>query len=234
MSSKDIYASLSGLRANWRLLDAVANNVANVNTVGFKQHRVSFEQVSRGSLPLANSYAKASPTFQDLSDGPVLVDDVDTHVALQGAGFFVLEGAGGAELLTRSGDWQLDREGYLVTANGEKLMGESGAIQIPDNERPIIALDGTVSLQDGTELDRLRVVKAATVKPEGGGRWRAESELEPADQYRVVQGALEGSNVDGIGAMLELIEEGRHFELLQKAIHTSDEMDAKINNTVRG
>ncbi len=238
--SRDIFPSLSGAIASARQIELVANNVANQSTVGFKAQRGTFEQVNRSFEPLANSYVKLSPGYPDLSDGPLIEDGGETHLALQGRGFLVVEGGEGqgGQLLCRGGALRLDRDGFLVTDRGEKVLGESGPIQVPENEHITVDQAGKVSTTRGDELAQLRLVVPSgppgSVEELGGTRWLARAGTRPATEVVVVQGALEGSNTNPVKEMVDLIQATRYFELYQKAMQTSDELDGRMYATGRG
>ena len=226
--SRDIYPSLSGATAAWRQMEVVANNVSNADTAGFKAQRLRFENVLMDPGLLGNGYVQADHSVQDFRDGSLVHDDVPTHMALRGPGFFAVESNQG-ELLQRAGSFLLDNQGFLVNAEGEKVLGQSGPIQIPDGMGTLtVSTDGVVSV-DGEELDRLRIVAADNPEPLGGTKWRAPGGarvLEPQN-VSVVQGALESSNLDPMRAMTDLVQTSRYFEMYQKAMQTSHEMDGR-------
>lgn len=241
MGSHDIYPTLTAASATWREVEVVSHNLANTNTTGFKEQLVGFELQHRGDLPLESSYVKVNPAGSDITDGPIQQTGVSTHVALRGEGFLLAETETGELALVRSGELRLDNQGYLVTNRGEAVQGQNGPIRVPVGEQVDIAQDGTVTSRrdDGQELsvtplDQLQLVTADELEPLGGTRWRAVGPLRPAANTSVIQGALEGSNVDSIGGMVQLIQASRHFEIYQRAMRTSDELDGRIYNTVRG
>lgn len=240
MSSHDIYPSLSGAKASWTHLEVVANNLANVNSNGFKEQRVAFELQDRGDRPLESNHVQLHTDGADMRDGPITQTGVRTNLALRGRGFLVAQAGDGSEVFVRSGALQLDANNVLTTATGEPILGEGGPVQIPLTFTFEIGSDGTVYVErgDGTEtqpqvLDRLRLEEADTMEPLGGSRWRPVEGLRRAEGATVVQGALEMSNVDPIRNMVELIQAGRHFDMYQKAMRTSDETDARINSTIK-
>ncbi len=212
--SRDLYAALSGASSTMRQLDVVSNNLANVSTTGFKGQRMAFtlDGVDTGH-ELSQSYASPTGTVTDLRDGALARTGRDLDVALSGRGFFVVQGPEGP-LLTRDGHFQLDAEGRLL-AGGEVVMGEGGAIEVPAGESITVTDDGKVVGSVSGELDTLKL---------------APVHVEPRSaDARVHQGALEDSNVDPMGAMAELVQASRYFEVYQKAMHASDEMDAKLH-----
>ena len=241
MSSHDIYPSLSGAMASWRHLEVVSNNIANVSTTGFKEQRVAFELHDYGDLPLQNSFVQLNTDGADLRDGPVTQTGVRTNLALRGRGFLVAQAADGSEVLVRSGALQLDANNTLTTIAGEPVLGEAGPIRIPIGFTFEVAKDGGVyvSRDDGREtqanlLDTLRLEDADELAPLGGARWTAVNGQRPAEGVQVLQGALELSNADPIRNMVDLIQAGRHFDIYQRAMKTSDETDARLLQTIKG
>ena len=224
--SYDIYTSLSGARAAQYQMDIVAQNIANVSTVGYREQRVSFQLQGSGEGVLGQSQADASGVTANMADGAVSVDNDPNHFALQGEGFFVVN-VGGEEMLTRVGQFVVDSEGIMTTAQGNPVMSSTGEIEIPQGETFTVTNDGLIIASESGEIGRFDLVTAEDISPMGGGLWRANSEIRDADPS-VIQGALEGSNVDSMRAMVELIEASRYFEAYQKTMQSSDEMDAKL------
>lgn len=226
--SRDVFVSLSGASSSWRHLEVLAENLSNVSTQGYKEHRVAFSLWENPDDPIGKSYARIDAETRDFSDGPILRDGNDTHLALQGKGFF-LASTGAAPTLVRSGAFNLDADGYLVTASGARIQGEGGDIRIPEDTGFHVDEDGTILDDQGYEIDRIRVVWGDNPQPAGDGQWKVTGELREAEGIRMVQGALEGSNTNPVRCMVELIENSRLFEMYQKAIQTSENMDGQIN-----
>ncbi len=229
--SRDIYASMSGAAAAWTQLEIVANNLANSSTAGFKEQRVSFDLDSAMNDPLGDVYVDTELATPNFDDGALVHDGVETHMALRGKGFFVA-GDSGDQVLVRSGNFQFDSEGFLVTSGGLRIQGQGGPIQLMPGEKLTVAADGTILDQEGQELDKLRIVSAADLVPLGGTSWRADSATYEVEGVEIVQGALESSNTDPMRSMTELMEASRYFEAYQKAMQTSDQLDGQLNQMV--
>lgn len=227
--SRDLYPTLSGASGAWRSLELIANNLANASTTGFKAQRAASTLTGPTGHPLGQAYAEFRPPTVDERDGAVIRDDVPAHLALQGPGYFLV-GTGDAALVTRDGRFALDGDRRLVDASGLALQGEHGSIVIPEGETFTVDAEGAVSGSSSGVLDRLRIVLPDGVRPVGGNRLVAEGALRPG-AARVVQGALEGSNVDALSAMVELVQASRMFEAFQKAMQASDELDARLNQS---
>jgi flagellar basal body rod protein FlgG len=231
--SHSIYPALSGAKVIWQQMEMVSNNLANATSDGFKQHRMALtsERVSPHSL--GNSYVKVAETVHDMSDGGLESTGVDTHLALQGRAFFVVEGDNGP-ILQRAGNFKIDNQGRMVNHRGQPVLGEGGPIEIPDRERMVIDKKGVVRTEEGGEVGRLQLVNSEMLSPMGKGQWRSEGGFTPVGpDVTVTQGALEKSNVDPIKGMVELVEASRYFEAYQKAMQTSDDLDGKANELMR-
>ena len=159
-------------------------------------------------------------------------DNNPTHFALEGNGFFVVQSASGEPLLTRAGIFQLDRNGFLVNAMGEKVMTVSGPIQFDDYQREefTVTEDGRLMDERGGEFARLLIMDGDELEPLAGTRWRATNLREITDNTFIVrQGMLETSNVNPFRTMIEMMETTRHFEMYQKSMQASKEMDSNLN-----
>jgi flagellar basal-body rod protein FlgF len=231
--SGSIYPALSGAKVVWTQMEMLSNNLANATSDGFKQHRMALASERVSAEVLGNSFVKVAETTHDMSDGSLSTTGVDTHLALRGEAFFMVQGDNGP-VLQRSGNFSIDNEGRMVNHRGQPVLGEGGPIEIPDRERMVIDKDGVVRTDQGGELDRIKLVNAARVSPIGHGQWRADGPLIPVeDNVQVLQGSLEKSNVDTIKGMVELVEASRYFEAYQKTMQTSDELDGKANEIMR-
>jgi flagellar basal-body rod protein FlgF len=231
--SRSIYPALSGAKVAWKQMEMVSNNLANATSDGFKQHRMALTSKRVNENALGNSYVAVAETVHDMSDGTLESTGVDTHLALRGRGFFVVQTEGG-QVLQRAGNFRMNSDGELVNQRGQPVLTDSGPLEIPDRERIVIDKQGVVRTEGGGELGRLRIVDAEAVSPLGNGQWRADGGTAPAeDTVQVLQGALEKSNADPIRGMIELVEASRYFEAYQKAMRTSDELDGRSNDLMR-
>lgn len=199
-----------------RRQEVLANNLANVDTTGFRGERV-FARLMEGELTVAD-------TATDRRAGALQQTGAPLDLALGGDGFFVVEGPDG-ERLARGGSFRLDEGGRVVDGNGNALLGENGPLVV-GNGTVAINQRGVVSV-DGKEIDRLRL---ETVPP--GTRLQhaegtlflpdpARAPLEP-EQRAVRQGYLEGSNVNTVDAMVDMISIQRAYAAVQKAVTTLD------------
>ena len=224
---------LSRQMALQRHMDMVANNIANVNTTGFKAEQVLFEEFK---MPVAAhgdfsgddqtlSYVQDWATIQDFSDGAMVQTGGPLDVAIAGDGFFTVQTAGG-ERWSRSGAFQLNNEGTLVDLSGNPVMGEGGQIQFGPEETDInIAADGTVSSSEGAK-GKLRIVEFAdqqALTREGNNLMSGGTPIA-ATNSRVLQGFTEKSNVSGVAEMAEMIRVTRAYESIASLGQKQDDM----------
>jgi flagellar basal-body rod protein FlgF len=216
-------------------IDRVANvghNLTNLATPGYRSVietgaalRYAGMQSANLSLMVASDVAASSI---DTKSAGVTTTGNATDLAIEGDGFFALQSNAGT-LLTRRGDFKLDRDGRLVTSTGEAVLGQSGPITTTSGAITVEA-DGRVF--DGTkQVDQLRVVKVmdpSSLVMQGNGIFLAKSEvLDDATGFRIRQGALEGSNVNSATEMVKLIELVKHIEANQKVMQFQDEILGK-------
>jgi flagellar basal-body rod protein FlgF/flagellar basal-body rod protein FlgG len=222
-----LYAACAGLVARTQALDLTANNLANVNTSGYKAQMPTFTSqlasadASVASNPMAqavNDFGVLGGSRTDLMQGSLEHTGSDLDFALQGDGWFVVQTAGG-RIYTRNGNFHVDHSGCLVTAEGNLVAGAQGAITIPPGKLSVSS-DGTISV-DGALAGQLKVVKFApgtALTPDGNTSFSAPAGGEQGTKATIVQGSLEGSNVNGISAAVGLVALQRHADLLQQAL----------------
>ena len=228
--SRDLYAAYSGAAAAWRHLEVVANNVANANTDGFREARVSFKLADGPVVdsPLQGAFAQVGDITYSGVDGALVQDGVSTHLALRGEGFFTL--ADGT--YTRDGKFHLDTDGQLVTQDGTPVQTDAGPVRLQLGERLVVDAQGLVSGTATGEIGRLRVVQLDGLQALGSNRWSGTP--SNTTNFTVMQGARETSNADPMRGMVELLEASRFFEAQQKAMQASDEMRSRLNRIQGG
>lgn len=226
--SRDVYTGHSGAQAAWRAMEVVANNVANVNTRGFRAGQAVFEVHGDGQGPLGTSQVALAGIQTSQGDGAAVATERPGDVALQGDGYLVVR-RGGEELLTRDGALQVGPDGTLLAA-GYPVQGEGGPLQVEPGASFSVRTDGMVMSQ-GEEIGRLRLAAADAIEPAGQSLYRATSGLRDATQTSLLPGHLEGSNARVEQLMVDLIEASRFFEACQKCMQASDEMDSRSNQS---
>ena len=207
-------------------LNQVANNLANADTPGYKKETVTFDemlyQVNRNRQRVGK--ALRINTIQE--QGVVQKTDAPFDLAISGDGFFRVQTPAGVRY-TRAGNFQRNNEGVLVTANGYPVLGEGGPVTITGNKMDV-ARDGHIFV-DGLPVDRLSVATAdpAALKKEGENLFRlvdGAAEQEPQN-FQLLQGHLEKSNVNTVTEMTEMIDLYRAYEGQQKMIRAVDDLD---------
>ncbi len=216
-----------------RQMDVLANNLANINTTGFKGEQILFEEYE---MPVARDRAFPFPdqpliftqdwaTVHDLSPGAMVMTGNPLDVAISGEGFFAVQTAAG-ERFTRSGAFQINAEGMLVTVNGDPVLGDGGPITFDPTETDIaISSDGSVSTSEGGK-GRLRIVEfdsPQALTRAGDTMFGGDNPL-PAIDSRIVQGSIERSNVSGVAEMTEMIRVTRSYESLARLMQQQDDM----------
>ena len=225
--------SLSRQIALQRQMNVVANNMANINTSGFKGENILFEQYE---MPVARnrdfrpadqalSFVQDWATVHDLAPGAIVQTGNELDMALNGDGFFAVQTPGG-ERWTRSGAFAIDNTGRLVDLNGNAVLGEGGPIQFdPDENGITIAADGAISSSAGPK-GRLRLVKFANAQQltrDGANLFSGGTPI-PAVGTSVTQGSIERSNVSGVAEMAEMIRVTRAYESVTSLTQKQDEL----------
>ena len=221
------YAACAGLSAQTQALDLIANNVANLNTTGYRGQQQTFQSlVASASGEFANPLNRALNNFNvlgdtriDLTSGNLQATGNAPDLGIEGDGFFVVQTQAGP-LLTRNGNFQISSTGQLLTQAGEPVLGEQGPITIPSGPLSISA-DGTISV-NGAVVDTIRVVELAPGSSPvavGTSNYSAPANaLQPAAHSSVRQGMLEASNVNPVTAVVDLLAIQRRAEMLERAM----------------
>jgi flagellar basal-body rod protein FlgF len=209
-----------------RELDVVANNVANINTTGFKTDATIFEEFM---MPVAAhnhfqggdrrmSYVHDRSTWHDMGQGPVKQTNNPLDVSIDGNAFLTVQTPRG-ERYTRNGSFQINAQGQLVTSEGYAVLGDGGPVQFQPEDRDInIARDGTVSVPEGAR-GRLRLVtfeNPQRLQKDSASTFSAPADMAPqaAEIVHVIQGTVEQSNVKPVVEMARLIEVSRSYTQL--------------------
>lgn len=221
------YAACTALISKTQALDSIANNLANVNTSGFKSERNQFSGIlanasATGSSPLnlaVNNYGVLGGTRLDLSEGSLQKTGNDLDFAIDGSGFFAVQTASG-RMYTRSGNFQVSAKGQLVTSEGDPVLGEKGVINVSGGKVHVGA-DGTISV-NGAVAGRLKIVDfPATTQITGMGKTYysapASSETD-APKSSIQQGVIEASNVNPVSSAVDLINVQRQAEMMERAL----------------
>jgi flagellar basal-body rod protein FlgF/flagellar basal-body rod protein FlgG len=225
-----------------RQMDVVANNVANVNTSGYKADRSLFQEFLNSGAHEDNflgrdrrvSYVQDRATFHDLSQGPVEETKNPLDVAIDGGGFLVVQTPAG-ERYTRDGGLQINNQGQLVTASGNPVLGSSGPIVLQQTDKQVtIADDGNVTVLEGTNrIDsvrgKLRVVSFAQAQrlvKEGSNLYSAGTgaTAQPDTASKLRQGFVEKSNVNSVVEMSRMIEVTRTYTQISALLQQQSDL----------
>lgn len=249
---RGLYTSASGLVAEMARTDVISNNLANVDTTGFKKDRAIFRAFPEMNIHRIDDPAVMSPKdkidprpFIGVLGTGAMLDEINTDfvqgsientsnpldLALSGEGFFEVQTPGQVRY-TRDGSFTRNQEGYLVTKDGYYVLGQNGPIQLPDGNDISINRRGEV-FSGGNFVDRLLVVTFADQRQllKEGDNLYAAGQQPIASDSEVIQGALEGSNVSPIGEMVDLITAFRAYEANQKVVKANDDtLDRAVND----
>lgn len=255
-----LYIAATGMQAQQLNVDTVANNLANVNTIGFKRGRVDFQELMvRGASPVAARSDTAShlpagamgvrvlQTSKVFTAGDPKITGAPLDVAIKGSGFFEVEMPDGSLAYSRGGSLQIDQQGYVTTREGYLL---KPAIQLPPDASDIKLTDAgtvTVKLPDQREpVDVAHIELAAFANVDalqtlGEGLYRPTAQSgeptygKPGEQGlgKLAQGVLESSNVQLVDEMVNLMVAQRAYELSAKLVQASDEIMSLTNNLRR-
>lgn len=224
-----------------RQMDVVANNVANVNTNGYKADKSLFQEFLRSGAHEDNfigqdrrvSYVLDSGTFKDLSPGPTEQTKNPLDVSIDGDGFLVVQTPAG-ERYTRDGALQINNQGQLVTAAGNPVLGNSGPIVFQPTDHDVsIAADGNITVLEGlNRIDsvrgKLRVVSFAQAQgllKEGSNLYSAgTAAAQPDTASKVRQGFIEKSNVNSVVEMSRMIEVTRTYTQIANMLQQQSDL----------
>jgi flagellar basal-body rod protein FlgF/flagellar basal-body rod protein FlgG len=242
-----MYLSAAGADMQSRRIEVLANNLANVDTTGFKRdlaiiqarHSEAIEQgqdsSGSGSVNDISGGAFLRETVTDHGPGPLKKTDVDTHLAIDGEGFFVV-GSDDEQFLTRAGDFQRNRVGQLVTPDGLRVLNAQGGPIVLDPTRPIQVRPDGVIAQGGDQvaLALVKPVSMGDLVKVGQTRFRPLADTIPvaAGERKVRSGFLEASGVRPTVEMMQLIEASRAFEANVRLIQGQDESLGALINRV--
>jgi flagellar basal-body rod protein FlgG len=253
-----LYTAASGALVAQAAVDTIANNLANVDTAGFKrtllqvqaqpQREIYRYQTDPGRAPGARvdgvaamqavgtmgSGAQVYDTPAVFEQGAIAATGNDLDVALSGPGFFTLRDGNNNVGYTRDGAFVEDAQGYLTAQNGDRVLGANGQpIQLPQQGKVQIARDGTISV-DGAPQNRLALVEfanPAALRPQGSQRFVDSGAATPraSTNTSALQGSVEKSNADVVRSMVDLITNERWFDANTKVIQTED---SEVGNAI--
>lgn len=234
-----IYTAMTGAKQILEQQATVTHNLSNVSTTGFRAQLDTFRAVPvvNAALP-TRTFVVDSTVGTDFRAGPFQQTGRDLDVAIQGKGWLAVERADGTEGYTRSGSLKVNENGVLQTQSGLNVLGDGGPISIPPDVHITIAKDGTISsVESGSKPGQtIQVGRLKLVNPDEANLKRADDGLfvtkdgedVAADaDVSVVSGAVEGSNVNVVDAMVNMISLARQFELHMNMLKHAESNAAK-------
>jgi flagellar basal-body rod protein FlgG len=254
---KSIYTPMSGALAQEKVMDIIANNLANINTVGYKSENVTFkvlhpepEKNYKEPLPPANykvdfeklmplrgneiDYVEVSSVMRDTTQGPVQKTENPLDLMIEGEGYFSVNTKDGIRY-SRDGSFSLNQDGLISDKLGNPILGEKGVILARDglqvNSRGEVILDGKI-------VDKLKLVTFTDehqLEKVGNNHYfwpGSEAQITSASSAMVRQGFLEASNVNPIKNLTSMIIAHRSYEAYQKSIKNMDSMMEKSSNQI--
>jgi flagellar basal-body rod protein FlgG len=257
---RSLFTAATGMEAQQITIDTISNNLANVNTNAFKRSRASFHDLlyqtlkapgqssSEGTMVPSGiqigAGSRVSAVEKMFTEGAIRITNRTTDLMIEGEGFFRVQKDDGSIAYTRDGSFNIDNQGRLVTDQGFPLVPE---VVIPENisyDRINIGIDGTVTVRVDQDVEEIgQVVLANFINPAGldslGNNLygATPSSGEPivgkANTQgfgRLSQGQLEGSNVNIVEEMVNMISGQRAYEINSKVIQTGDQMLQQTNN----
>lgn len=215
--------------------EITANNLANINTPGFKGSKVFYRMVKEQVG--GNEVSKTVPMQQvDMSQGVLEPTHNQFDFAIKGEGFFVVEGEHGRQL-TRDGRFHLNANGYLVDGRGNNVIGNAGPIYLPDSIKVTgrnnggaeveVATDGTIRFDDEVfdKIQTVKVTDTSHLERKGSNYFTVhENFLQEDHSSSVMQGYFEKGNVNPLNEMVDMMQTVKMFESQQRAIRSTDEM----------
>lgn len=258
---KALYTAATGMRANQTRIDVISNNLANVNTSGFKKSTVNFQDLLYSTMEqpgAQNADGSTRPTGLQVGAGSRMVSTAkvytpgvleetgrDLDLTITGDGFFKFQDLAGAAVFSRDGNLHIDSEGQIVNSQGLKL---DPALTIPQGAKIAISADGTITSKVGDQVASTvgRIQLSSFRNPTGlealGGNLLRESVASGAETTgnpgeqgygSIIQGFLERSNVEVVDELVDLIVAQRAYEINSRAIRAADDMLTTVNQTVQ-
>lgn len=224
---------LQAQRVLQRRMEIAAHNLSNVATTGFKADALVLDEAAPTAahsedMPHDVRFVRDMGVARDMTQGPIAMTGNPLDLALEGQGFFLVQGEDGRTLYTRDGAFSLTGEGRLVTSEGRPVLdgGGSPVTFDPRGEAPTVGRDGAIRI-GGEEVGRVGVVAFAqpgALLKVGDNLWDAEGQASQAFEGVVVQGALEGSNVRPVIELTRLIEISRAYQSAANMVSSADDL----------
>ncbi|ATX82943.1 flagellar basal-body rod protein FlgF/flagellar basal-body rod protein FlgG [Mariprofundus ferrinatatus] len=222
-------------------LNDINHNLANVNTIGFMASRSSFsstlaDQINGQTVASPTSYSSYNNSFVDMKEGNIRATGNDLDFAIQGNAFFKVRLDNGEAAYTRAGNFKLGANGGLLTQSGQPVLDQGGAEIVLPAGKVTASQDGTLSVDNNpvTRFGMVTIMDASLLDRHGNTLMTTPVEnTAPAEEgVTVRQGSVEGSNVNSILAMTEMVATTRSFEATMKIIEQYNQQTSQLNDRV--
>ncbi len=245
---RSLYLSATNMLVQRKKVDVIANNIANMDTVGFKSdslisrsfgdmylERVNDPSNMTGGVGPLNTGVHIDELVTSFDEGSLKQTDRSLDFALTGDGFFAISTTAG-DRYTRDGNFAINNEGYLVTSDGNRVLGTNGFLKI-DTTNVTVDSNGNITNAEGTNLGALRIVSFADkagLKKAGNNLYVNENNQQAQTAQGVVvrQGSLETSNTDITNETLNMMAASRSFETSQRIVKMIDETLGRAVNDI--
>ncbi|GAB1459624.1 flagellar basal-body rod protein FlgF [Thauera sp.] len=240
-----IYTAMTGAKGTMDQQAAVAHNLANVNSTGFRAelHKLRAVEVQTEALH-TRAFTVDASVANDFTEGPLQFTGRPFDVALAGKGWLAVQMPDGSEAYTRNGSLAVSANGILQTRDGRPVLGDGGPVTIPPDNEITIGADGSVSASQPDQPGVVNVVaQLKLVNPPEAELVRGDDGLfrlqggapAPADpNVRVAGGYLEGSNVNVVDQMVQMISLARQFEMQTRMLSTAEQNDRAAARVLGG
>lgn len=236
------YTSVNAMKSLMKRQTAIANNMANSNTVGFKADMVSAKaQYLNGPGHDSRAMSVERAMQADMNAGAIKQTGRPLDVALEGDAMFAVQGTDGKEAYSRRGDFTIQASGAMITGDGYPVLGDNGPVTVPPSDRVDIGKDGTIFFVpqggDPTQPQELGKIKLVSMTgselskdPDGLFRVAGDGALPVDENARLIPGALEESNVNMTAALVDMIETSRAWETQARMLRMTEELDDSSAN----
>lgn len=246
MVDRALFTAMSGEKSSMEGMQIAAANLANVNTPGYRADYplVASHVLDGNSAQNARVLSYDGSTYSDFEPGPIGYTGNSLDVAISGEGFIAVQNKDGKEGYTRAGNFRLNQDGLLTSSRGNLILGIDGPITVPQAKRVSINKDGAVlalpigeTEKDIVEVGRLKLVKpdvTKLIKGEDGMFYiNGEGQSEASDSVNLVPEFLEGSNIDAVRTLVDLIDVSRRFEFHGKLAKSVDDKGFSCNSLLK-
>lgn len=234
-----IYVTLSRQLTLFRDMEATSNNIANVNTVGYNAEKLAFDDFLvdgklEGKLGKKVAFTRDPVSYRDTRNGPLQTTGNPLDMAINGPGYFIVDTPLG-QRYSKAGNFMIDGEGTLVTPQGYPVLSQDGGvINFPQEATDVLVSDDGRITANGDEIGQVGVVEFAdeqSMKRLGNNLYSSEAEPLERQTARVVQGALEQSNVQGVTELVRVVQLQRSVGSTAKFVEVMYDLQRKVSNT---